>query len=300
MFDVAGFGASSIDLVYLLPAHPSADGPLSKLPIQSSFTSCGGQTATAMAGCASLGLRSAFLGTTGHDDRGSLIRQELIARGVDVTSGHILPCAQPYAVILLSEHSPERIVLWSRTADANLDPAALDIAAMTSGRVLHVDDVDLAASIAAARLARKAGRLVTTDIDRVAPETSELIRLATHPILAEHVPRELTGEPDLERALRMLRPLNAGPITVTLGARGAASLDGERLIVSPGFAVHAVDTTGAGDIFRAGFIAALLEERDLPGVLRYANAAAAVSCTRRGAVAGAPSRAEVETVLVSL
>lgn len=294
MIDVAGVGASSVDLVYTLPAYPEPEGPLSKLPIRSHFMACGGQTATAMAGCAALGLRAAFLGTTGNDAHGAHLRSELARRGVDIIHARMLDGPQPYAVILLAEGHGERIVLWHREAASAGKIAA---SALQSARLVHVDDVDEADAIAAATLARKAGRLVTTDIDRVTDSTRALIGLATHPILAEHVPAALTGEAGLGRALRQLRALTAGPIIVTRGAAGAVALDGDTLIEAPGFQVEAVDTTGAGDVFRAGFIAALLEQQPLRDALRYANAAAAVSCTRRGAFDSVPSRDEIENLL---
>jgi len=74
-------------------------------------------------------------------------------------------------------------------------------------------------------------------------------------------------------------------------------LDGDRLYVEPGFAVQAVDTTGAGDVFRAGFIYALLNGSEPAAILRFANAAAAVSCTRPGALASVPTLADVESFI---
>src|SRR5688572_21489717 len=176
MFDVAGIGASAIDLVYVLPAYPAPEGPLSKLPVTAHFVSPGGQVATAMAGCAALGLRAAFLGLTGNDAHGQRIRDELTRRGVDISHATIADTPQAYSVILLAEGQGERIVLWHRD-----DPAksyAVDYSRLAAtiqrSRLLHVDDVDVDTAIAAARIAREAGRLVTTDIDRVTVRTREL------------------------------------------------------------------------------------------------------------------------------
>ena len=84
---------------------------------------------------------------------------------------------------------------------------------------------------------------------------------------------------------------------VTLGPDGAALLAGERFIRQPAFRVDAVDTTGAGDVFRAGFIYALLRGDSPEAILRFACAAAAVSCTRRGAINSVPSMEDVSRVL---
>ena len=293
-YDVAGLGASAVDLVYVLPAYPRPEGACSKLQIQSHSVSAGGQMATAMAGCAALGLRAAFMGFTGNDAHGAFIRDELTRRGVDISRATIADAPQPYSIILLAEGEPERIVLWSRDERASLQKVKIDPSLFS---ILHVDDVDSDASIAAAKIARDAGRLVTTDIDRITDRTRTLIELATHPVLAEHVPAAVTGEADLERGLRALRALNPGPIVVTLGPRGAIALDGDEVIEVPGFRVDAVDTTGAGDVFRAGYITALVEKQPIRDALRFANAAAASSCTRRGAMAGVPDRGQVDALL---
>lgn len=290
MVDVTGFGASSVDRVFVLPEWPRPSGPAARLPIADHFLACGGQTATALAGCAALGLRAAFAGVTGDDAAGAMARAELEARGVDLSQATVAG-TQAYSVILLAAGQPDRIVLWS---GGSARPRALDT---TAFRLLHVDDVYLDEALAAARTARDAGRLVTTDIDHVTGGTLDLVRAATHPVMAEHVPSLVTGEADLERALRAMRAHTAAPLVVTLGARGAVALDGDALIAAPGCTVNAVDTTGAGDVFRAGFIAALLEGRDLAGTLRFANAAAAASCETRGAIAGVPTRDRVLDVL---
>ena len=166
--------------------------------------------------------------------------------------------------------------------------------ALAGARVLHVDNVDEDVAIAAARLARAAGMIVTTDIDQVSEQTPHLIAAATFPVLAEHVPHALTGEADPQRALRALRRQHEGMLCVTLGARGSMLLVGEELFEAPAFQVEPVDTTGAGDVFRGALIYSLLRG-DPPGVmLRFANAAAALSCTRDGAMAGVPNLQEID------
>jgi sulfofructose kinase len=111
------------------------------------------------------------------------------------------------------------------------------------------------------------------------------------------VPLALTGMSDPEGALRALRQNHQGLLCVTLGARGAMALDGDRLVHEPAFIVKAVDTTGAGDVFRAGFIYAMLSEFPLDRMLRFANAAAAASCTRLGAMASVPTLDDVKAVM---
>ena len=74
-------------------------------------------------------------------------------------------------------------------------------------------------------------------------------------------------------------------------------LDGDVLHEAPAFDVRAVDTTGAGDVFRAGFIVAMLRGDAPRDILTFANAAAALSCTRVGAMNSVPSLGEVHELL---
>jgi len=184
-------------------------------------------------------------------------------------------------------------VLWDRPDSLLLADTDLPVDALRTARAVLVDDVDPRASLAAARIAREAGVPVVTDLDHVTPLSEDLIRTASHPVLSEHLPEALTGEADLERALRKLRAWNAGLLTVTIGERGAVAMDGDRFVHVAGFRVTAVDTTGSGDVFRGAFIAGLLAGLPTEALLRQANAVAAISCTRAGALDSVPAAAEV-------
>jgi sulfofructose kinase len=295
---VVGVGANSIDFVYRLPSWPRPETGLSKLPVNERSERCGGQTATAMAACARLGLRAKYVGVIGNDVYGARIAKQLGGLGVDI-SGVVRRdgAANASAAILIDERSGERVVLWDRSSALALRFDELPRAEIAAAHVVHVDDVDEDAAIATARLAQDAGVMVTTDFDRVTTYTGELLSLVTHPILAEQVPVELTGETDVERSLRALRRQHTGLLTVTLGPRGAAALDRDRFILIPGHRVRAVDTTGAGDVFRGAFIYGLVQGWDAERIVRFANAAAAVSCTKPGAIDGAPALDDVWAVL---
>ena len=295
-FDVVGFGESSIDYVYVLPALPAPR--VSKLRVSAQFSSCGGQVATAMTACAALGLRASYLGPLGNDDNGQRVLAELRAEGVDVSRAIVREAASRYAVILVDKRTGDRCVIWDRDPRLHVDAAEMPEHLFAGARVLHVDGVDEEASIAAASRGRSLGLIVTSDIDTVAARTAELVAAVTIPIFAEHVPAQLTGETNIESALRALRLRHDGLLMVTLGERGSAALDGDRFYEVPAPQVKTVDTTGAGDVFRAAVIYGLLERWTTEELLRFANNAAALSCTRRGAMAAVPRLADVRGALV--
>jgi len=293
-WDVLGVGCNSVDYVYRVPASPQADTPTAKLRISSHQTMCGGQMATAMAACAALGLRAAYCGCIGNDHNGGLVVSELQQRGVDISPVMTRECANRFAVITVDETSGDRIVLWDRDDRLNITPQDIDPQLIRSARIVHVDDEDQQGAIAAATAAQDAGAIVTSDIDRVNALTTELIACVSIPIFAQHVLPALTGESDPEQGLRALRATHPDkPLCVTLGAGGAMLLEGDELFVAPAFEVSAIDTTGAGDVFRAGLIYALLNDYEPRDMLRFANAAAAASCMRGGAMASVPSLEDV-------
>ncbi len=291
--DVVGIGENSVDVVYRVPGPVAPDA---KLRVTSRRVSPGGQVATTLCTCARLGLRTAYVGMFGNDEHGRLARETLQAYGVDVSHAAAADAPNRHAVIVVDERSGERCVLWQRDAALALQPDTLPAALIASARLLHVDTVDEAAALAAARIARAAGAHVTTDIDEVTPATMALIEAATFPVLAARVPAALTGEQDPERALRALRQRHDGMLCVTLGAAGAMLLDGDRLHQAAAPRVDAVDTTGAGDVFRGALIYALLRGDAPDAMLRFATAAAAFSCTRPGAIGGVPSLPDIKLV----
>jgi sulfofructose kinase len=242
------------------------------------------------------------------DQNGDFVRDALATRGIDVSRAIVRSGVNPFAVILVAEGMTshglqrgsgqgERIVLWDRPAEMALKPGDLPVDLAASTRLVHVDDVDPDASIAAGKAGIAAGVHVTSDIEAARPKTPAILDAVTIPIFAEHVPGDLTGERDIERALRILRHRHAGMLVVTLGARGAAMLEGDRYLRQPAFPVDVIDTTGAGDVFRAGFIYALLRGDTPEGILRFACAAAGASCTRRGAIASVPTLDEVQALI---
>lgn len=296
-WDVVGVGASCVDHVCRVPVFPEAGGARAKVRLRSESRGTGGQTATALATCRALGLTAKYVGVVGQDDNGESICRDLTARGIDTADVAHTSDAPTATATLLIDDEGERIVLWHRDSRLAFEPGALPRRALETARLVHVDDVDEPAAIEAARIASRAGVPTTCDLDHLTPRSDELLALITVPILAEHVPAQLTGEANIERALRALRQRHPGLLVVTLGSRGAAALSGDTFLCVPAFRVQTVDTTGAGDVFRGGFICAFLSGFPVPEMLRFANAAAAVSCSRPGAMSGIPTLTETREIL---
>jgi sugar/nucleoside kinase (ribokinase family) len=295
-WDVVGVGENSMDHVLWVPSLPSAAGA-TKMQVSSSSHEPGGQVVTTLCTCVAMGLRASYVGAFGSDEAGERLRRILSARGLDVADAVVREAANRSAVILVDERTGDRVVRGHRDAALALSPAMLPRSTLTAARLVHVDGVDEAASIEAARLARAAGAEVTCDLETIGRRTGELLRELTVPILAQGLPEAITGISDPEAALRRLDAPHARQRCVTLGVRGALLVDGDRTHRASPPRVDVVDTTGAGDVFRGAFIAALLRGDPPDAILRFAIAAAALSCTRQGALGGVPALADVEALL---
>jgi sugar/nucleoside kinase (ribokinase family) len=297
MLDVVGVGTNSVDQVLQLPIEIGAVIASGKARVSDPNFICGGQTATVMAACAALGLRSGYVGAFGSDEHGGLIRSALQSCGVDLRGS--IECDAPNrGAVILVDTRGNRTVLWHRCDRLRMGLEGVGVSVL-QGHVVHVDDDDPQLALHTAAIARSGGTPVTSDLEHVSDYTERLIASVTYPIFEQSLPASLTGEHDPERALRKLRRLNDGLLVMTRGDQGSVALDGDTFCTAPAFEVNVVDGTGAGDVFRAGFIYGLLRRWAVPDMLRFANAAAASSCTKLGAMPSVPLLGEVESMLRS-
>lgn len=295
MLDVIGVGTNSVDEVLQLPVEASAIPAGGKVRASDRRFVCGGQTATVVTACAALGLRAGYVGAFGSDEHGRLIRNALKSANVDVRGS--IDCEAPNrGAVILVDPQGNRTVFWHRSEQLKIPFVRLQSSALQA-TVVHVDDDDPELALHAVNLARARGAIVTSDLEHPSDRAETLIASVTFPIFEQTLPARLTGEQDPERALRKLRRLNDGVLVMTRSDQGAVALDGDTFHVAPAFKVAVVDGTGAGDVFRAGFIYALLKKWSVPDMLRFANAAAALSCTKLGAMPSVPALAEVEALL---
>ncbi len=296
-FQVVGMGLNAVDRILTVSAYPERGG---KEEIGSDQVLPGGQVATAMITCRTLGLdRVRYIGKVGDDEYGLISRRSLETSGVDCRELITEPgTANQASVIVVDGDSGERTIFWKRPDALNFRPGELTRAAVCCAPVLHLDGHDEDAAIWCARQARTEGITTVIDIDRVRERSRELLPYIDYCITSETFPRVLTGEADLERALRGMARICGGLlIGATLGPEGVTFLWQDRLWRLPGYRIECADSTGAGDVFHGGFIYALLQDWPLGRILRFANAAAALNCMAIGARGGLVPAAAVEAFM---
>jgi sulfofructose kinase len=294
--DLVGVGLNATDMMIRLPHYPALG---SKVEFRSADILPGGQVATAVAACQQWGLRTRYVGKIGDDQAAAIHRAEFERIGVEVHFVTAAGCASQQAVILVDD-AGERTVLWKRDNRLTLRPEELKQEWITSARALHVDGHDTAAAVLAAGWARDAGVPVIADLDDLYPGVEELLPKIDYLITSRDIPGRLTGDQDLRRSLPAVRSRYGCHLTAaTLGHEGVLAWDGSQFHYASAFHVQPLDTTGAGDIFHAGFIYGLLQDWPLPRQLDFACAAAALNCTAAGARGGIQSAENIEQLIAT-
>ena len=258
-------------------------------------------------GAASVNVR--MVGRVGLDLFADQLKASLSTAGVDV-SAVTASRQQPTGVafIAVDAAGQNQIVVAS---GANSELAASDVPAMKrsfSGANIAMFQLEtpldtVAAALSLARTeglrtildpapARELSRELLLQVDILTPNEAEAC------MLLGRKPQAVTLE-DAAYLAGELAARGARMVVVKLGSQGCFFHGAGEAYHVPGFAVDAVDSTAAGDTFNAGLAVALAKGSSIPHALRFANAAAAISVTRLGAQASAPSRVEVDVFLAA-
>ncbi len=279
--DVVGVGINATDTIIRLPHFPAPD---SKVEVLSAKVMPGGQVASAIVACQSWGLSARYVGKIGDDAAGALHVEEMRRAGIDAHWIVVPGSMSQSSYILVDERSGERTVLWKRDSSIALRPENLQRNWISGARALLVDGHDTEAAALAARWAREESIIVVGDFDNRYPGVEVLLEHTDFIVTSKDFPDRLTGEKDLLKSLPdILCRFKCRLTAATLGVHGALAWNGKQFFQCPGFRVRAVDTTGAGDIFHAAFLYAVVRDRPLEEILEFSCAAAALNCTAPGA-----------------
>jgi sulfofructose kinase len=282
-------GALALDTIFRFEHLPTTPGKY--LPLDTVQVPQGMATAQA-ASIVRLGGKARLWASIGDDATGDRIMADLATAGIDLSAIRRVHGATSGFSTIFIDQSGERIIV------PHYDPAIRtrpqDIPDMSDVKVVSVDVRWPDAAEIALQAARGAGLPGILDVE-AAPEDvlDRLVPLASHLIASEPGAFALTGEPDPAKAVIALGRMHPGFVAVTAGERGVYWPGGHQ----PAFAVDAIDTLAAGDVFHGTFAFGLAEGWQIEPTIRFAAAAAAIKCTRFGGRLGAPTRDEVEAFL---
>ncbi len=288
--DVFGIGQCSIDYLGRIAEYPPPD---SKCEFFDLTVQGGGPVATALVALSRWGMRCAFAGVVGDDQLGATIRSSLDDEGVDTTGLLTRDGAtSQFAFIVAEPGSGRRTIFWRRPTGPPPEPDEIDDTFLRTAKVLHTDGLFPRASLAAAAVARKAGIEVVVDAGSMRDGMVELARASGHFIASETFLRAFAPNASPLDGCRRIAELGPSMVAITLGRRGHVALAEGREIERPAHTVEAVDTTGCGDVFHAGYIYGLLQAWDVERRLEFASWAASMVALRLGGRTGIPSVSE--------
>jgi len=264
----------------------------------------GGKGSNAAVACARQGAQVAVVARIGQDDFGRLAldvwaREGINTRAVTQAAGEPTGVAQ----IWVFDDGDNAIAVAPGAGlglGARQVQAASDLISQAK-LLMASNEVPLAAIEAGFALARQHG--VTTLLNPAPARELPAALLAQCDVLTpnEHELRALAGLPDaasLDDCAQALLAQGVGAVVVTLGERGCSlHRPGQAAQALPGHTMRVIDTVGAGDTFTGALAAALARGLALPDALPWANAAAALSVTGQGAIAGMPTAPETARLM---
>ncbi|HZY76181.1 MAG TPA: carbohydrate kinase family protein [Jatrophihabitantaceae bacterium] len=256
----------------------------------------GGSAANTAAWLAAVGVPATFVGRAGDDAFGRAQRDALLAHGLDLALS-VDPSLPTGTCIVLVDVDGERTMVPDAGANAALAPADVPVASFTPGDHLHVSGYALFGGAREAALhAMSAARSVGLSISVGAASSGPLLSIGADAFLdwvgtdvllfANRDEAAVLADAELDvpaADLAAALAAHVGRALVTCGADGAVYCDGSDPLFVPAEAVDVVDSTGAGDTFAAGVLAAFADGAAAEPALEYAHALAAAACTLTGA-----------------
>ncbi|MGE0665307.1 MAG: adenosine kinase [Sphingomonadales bacterium] len=255
----------------------------------------GGSAANTMAGIASLGGKGAFIGKVRDDQLGEVFAHDIRSIGVSFMTPPALEGAPTGRCLILVTPDAQRTMNTFLGAANDLTPDDVNPAVIRSAKVTYLEgylwDPDAAkqAFRKAVEIAHKAGRKVALTlsdsfcVDRHRDEFRALVDQVDIVFANEAEIMSLYQAATFDDALQAVR--KAGTLAaLTRSEQGSVILDGEDVhVIGAERGVHLVDTTGAGDLYAAGFLTGLTRGRPLAECGRMGSIAAAEAISHMGA-----------------
>ncbi|MDD3410483.1 MAG: carbohydrate kinase family protein [Eubacteriales bacterium] len=299
-WDVFVYGDVNIDLV--VPGVGALPQPGVEQEVPAMETFVGGGAALFTLGTAKLGLRPVFQGSVGRDLYGDFIRDTFRQTGVD-DSLLAVSDSRKTGISISFTNERDRCFLTCRGTNEGLSPTRVDFDRLTQARHIHMTGYEGAARHAEYRDALRrvhelGGVTVSFDVGwdvtgEWNEEIFELLPMIDVLFMNETECTHYSHCDTLEEGARRLAQ-HARLTVIKLGREGAMALCGGKRYAVPAYKVQAVDTTGAGDSFNAGFVYGFLRGLPVEECLQCGNACGAFSVTKLGGNTGFPDRETME------
>jgi sugar/nucleoside kinase (ribokinase family) len=293
---VVGIGSCGVDYFAIVPRLLGREEKINadRLEIHA-----GGVTGNNLTQVGRLGISAAWLGLIGDDDSGRLIKKAFADDGLDLSGIETIKGEQSTFVWIPVDAQGERCIYMFPNVNGKLSPAqvrTIFTSHITKARHFHTEasQLPLPPIKEGMQIANAADVRIIFDLD-VAPSYFAQAKLGSAEDLiaamkmvdvlkpCKAAAREITGETDYEKMAKKLLALGPKVVALTMGADGSLIATEKEMVHIPPFKVSVVDSTGAGDAFMGGLSYGLLQKWDYQRVGTFANACAAICCTKVGA-----------------
>lgn len=295
MYQVVGVGYNCVDKICTVEYFPKED----EMTRVTGVRVCGGgAAATAMVAFARLGGKCAFIGNLGKDSASDEAVRLFEMEGVGTE--YLVrrdDCFGLESINMVNTNTGSRTKFPRK--DTN-PPIAWDERlenAIASAKILHMDSSNYDNAMAAARIAKKHGVLVSLDAATMHADNQKNIDLASIAdilIMDKKYPLAVTGKTSREEALLEISTWGPKIVMGTMGEEGSmAVVDGKIRVYGAFTPSKVVDTTGCGDVFHGSFVYAYVNGMPFDQCVRFAAATAALKCEKLGGRDGIPTKEQV-------
>lgn len=261
----------------------------------------GGKGANQAVAAARAGARTRFIACVGEDAEAPALISGFANDGIDTESIERIKGVNTGVALIQVNQAGENTIALAAGANAHLTPEQLANYPLTPDchQLLLQLEIPLATNIAAAKNAKLLGATVVLNPAPAQALPASLLALVDIITPNETEAEQLTGikvsdASSAAAAAEHLHTQGIATVLITLGAKGVwLSEQGSSGQLVPSFVVNAVDSTAAGDTFNGALLAALASAPSLLEAVRFAQAAAALSVTRRGAQTSIPYYDEI-------
>ena len=294
--DVVGIGSCAVDFFAIVPRLLGSEEKINATRME---IHAGGVTANMLTQVARLGTSTGWLGLIGDDENGRIIQKAFTEDGMDLSGVEVVRGERSALTWIPVNPGGERCIYMFPNVTGKLSVLHVKnrfASHIKSAKHFHTEasQLPIVPHKEAMRIAKDAGVRIFFDMD-VTPRFFAQMNLGKQEELCDALKlvdvlkpckaaaREMTGVTDYNRMADQL--LNLGPklVAITEGEDGCLIATKEKRVQVPAFRVNVVDTTGAGDAFMGGLSYGLLQGWDLERVGIFANACAALCCTKVGA-----------------
>lgn len=307
-FDILAIGELNPDLILTGIASPAP-----RLGVEQEFAghqlTLGSSTAISCVLMQRLGLRTKMAAMVGNDDHGRFCRGALTSEGVDTELIMAAPGVATGLTICLA-YPDDRMLLTYKGAMA-LNPAALvGLDDLRQARHVHVGSFFLQSALRpalASLFAQARGLGLTTSLDTgwdpeerwLADDLRAVLRHTSYVFPNALEIERLSGERDVEHGIATLLDCGVDAVVAKLGAAGAVHGGADGMVSAAGFGVDAVDTTGAGDAFNAGYLHTMLNGEPVARRLAFGNACGALTVAAIGGTGGITGADQVDAFITA-